>query len=508
MLIRYILITFFLLQSFVLLATQKFIISAGALDNSSSFDAFYQSRIFVNQNLAPFIITNAQTQAFSAHGAVFCSSGLITKEHIIAAFSKSPQKGRVGALLAKSFGVMALEEGAGQKLGESLSNYLGAEDHNYYYEIRELASGEKIYSFSPEIITWPEHVGELKTLPAVVIQDSNTKAQALVVGRALGALDKKMALVDELLRRLGPNAAYIDLGLNQSSRPWHVDAAILQSVASRKPAALMLGASELSTLVQDPQILKNLPVCFPFGDFSMRQSAHIKFWSVAGHEKLWPLFAALGPLKHLSDATALMQKESPKALNIMRVFSETAALEAAKSSYVDLVLLTVDHENIQLPSQEIIEAKKGELAPIVRISALDISEVLINNQNNTKKVEIIRHAAVSKNFAGAVIKPEEFAEALPSLGAVFEPGRFWTGRDFDSVLAGMMLKETGADVAIFESEKISTPIKGSIDKSIARARLMRPGTMATVHISGKQLKKLVGLMSKKAFSNNFGNFWS
>lgn len=493
--VRYILIVPFLLQSVLLMAAlekhQKLIISAGALDNSGIYDVFYQSGIFVSQNQAPFIISNAQTQAFAAHGAVFYSDKNLTADQVIKAPLKSKQIGRVSGVLAKSFAAMPL---VAFELSDALSNYWGALPTNYYYEMRELDSGEKIYSFSQEVIKWPEHVNDLKILPAVVVQDNATKSPILVVARALGAWDKKLALVDQLIKNSGPHAAYIDLGLNESSRSFSADQELIKAVASRKPAAIMLGVSEIASLVQDSQALGALPVSYPFGDFSMRQAAHLKLWSVAGQEKLWPLFTSLGSLKRVSDATALMQKEGSRVINIIRVFSESAALEAARSPYVALVLLAVDHEQVQLPSQEMIEIQKGEMAPIVRISALDISEVIIHNSVEAKKVQITRHGVVSKNFEGGYVKPGELKESLPE--------RLWTARDFDSVLAGMMIKQSKADVAIFESEKSITPINSAVDNNIARARLMRPGAIATAYISGKQLKKLAGVMAKKALSSN------
>lgn len=496
-LVRYILLAPLLVLSFVVMAAiegpQKIIISAGALDNSGLYDAFYQSRIFVSQNQAPFVISNAQTQAFAAHGAVFYGDKL-SPENIIKASLKSRKLGRISGVEARSFAALPLHASE-HKLSESLSDYMGAISLSYYYEIRELASGEKIYSFSKEAINWPTQISEIKSLPAVVIEDSTTKSPILVVARALGAWEQKLALVDQLMK--DPKYTYIDIGINESTRLWAADREILQAVAQRKPAALMLGTAEMASLAQDAQSLAHLPVIYPFGDSSTRGSAHLKFWSVAGEEKLWPLFASLGSLKRVTDATALMRKQNPRALNIVRVFSQAAALEAAKSAYVDIVLVAVDHELAQLPSQEIIEVKKGEVAPIVRISALDVSEVLVQHGRESKKVQIIRHAALSKNFEGSYYKPAQHEESLPSLG------RLWTTRDFDCVLAGMMIEQSQADVAIFESEKTTTPISGPLDYNIARARLLRPGNVATAVFNGKQLKDLASMMAKKALTNNY-----
>jgi hypothetical protein len=500
--VKYILLGLVLIKSLLAIAepSQRLIISAGILDNSSVYHAFYQSRVFLGAE-QPFIVSDANIKTYVSHGTLFYSEEQGDLEDIIKAGVDHKNQPKIHqGLVAPSYALIPVNNNQAPALEDSIINYLGSTKHKFNCEIRAHKSN-KIYAcrFDAASIIWPKNSSELHDIPAVIIQETKSSKKYLVAARALGDFRTKLDLIDTLQQN-HKQAHYLDLGINSNLNDWSSDQVIIQEVAKRRPEALLLGIGEITALAADSQAFSAVPVLYPFGNFTSQHSGKLNLWSLAGQEKLWSLFTYLGEPKKLEASFGHIKKaraQAPEALNIIRVFSEAAALEAAKSMLADIVLLAVDDQVVFLPERESIVSKAGEMAPIVRISQLDITEVEVSLAPLRKRVDITRHETVSNNFAGSTPHSQSLQAALPALAH-----GLWHRADFDRVLAGMMLKEHKGDVAIFESEAHTTPINGPVNFELARAHLMRPGTMVSAVINGKQLKKIAGLISQKALGIN------
>ncbi len=489
--------------------SQRLIITAGLFDNNNPYAAFYDSRIFVGEQDPGFIITDTASAVFTyANTLFFSENGSLSSAEIIAASGESKVLERTG-LIGHSYFALPL----GPSLGSKTERHLGAAKSSVKFVSRKV--GEKtIYAariLGAENISWPKTASSLKRIPAVMIKD-HTGARALMVARAVGHAAHKLGLVDELMKKSQNQAVYLEVGTNQNEHG-DLNDKLVRAVIQRQ-ALLIPGTSEMLALHAKKDSFGQLVLVSPFNQqfhqkVSTKSATPMHVWSLTGGEKIWSFYKGFGAsesvvsgLKKMAD----LELNPNKSLNIVRVFSESAAAEAAKSVHVDLVLLVARDPHAQLSSREVIDLKNAssdsfeQIAPIVVLSALDVSEVLLSGQtlNSLSQVEIIRHPINAQAIVAAKELADTFSEPDSS---IMWPSleKNWHRQEFNSALAGLLMKDTDVDAVVFETGPLATPISGAISRDVGMSRLTRPGRLSTIQINGRQLKKIAKLIGENKF---------
>lgn len=346
----------------------RLVISAGALSDKRPFEAFYNSRIFKGEKASIFYISDASSvRAFRApDGTIFCSDETISSEQIVKANSEIILTEKK-ALIGQSYlGFLDGDLTNNDELS-NIARYLRAGQKTVGVEVRML-DGHRITALNPwgeqKKLLWPKDPKSLVAIPAVKIASANS--EFVMVARAVGSWENKMGLVDELLKKNGPSTSYIDLGTSKGGGK-SLNLAIVSEVAKRKPVVVFAGTYEIGALLLNPSQKSLLPFVFPFVPYAQyskeneQSKAQVDYWSLAYKENIWRLYDSLGKVQKLDDALLTMgeEKNKERPLNIVRVFSEEAALAAAQSAFVDLVLMVVNNTRAQLPSQEVLNFKNS-----------------------------------------------------------------------------------------------------------------------------------------------------
>ncbi|HXW53974.1 MAG TPA: hypothetical protein VEL47_07705 [Myxococcota bacterium] len=482
--------------------TLRLVLSAGALLDQSP--AFYDSRIFAgaNDGSPPFDIAHIGRAFVFGRTIIYAPEGLAALD--VVTEPTDEKSGIATGFVGPSFRGFSLKD----ELSESAKRYLGAGVFTYNYEIRTIKQ-KAVYAFALSDKTkpaWPKPGDDLQEIRAVRLHDARGSEQ-LVVARNVGDLKDRLGLVDHVLARNVKPTAFIELGGN------HGDNGIIpkekiDALLRRKPAAVFLGSGEMASLLMPDSHISLLNGIYPFAD-KFHQSVHINesqvdFWSATFDEKLWPLYQRLGKAKSLSEEIVDMTAhttDSKKALNIVRVFSEDAAMDAAKSVFVDLVLLISKDPYTPLATGETVDLARplgyAEIAPIIRVSYLDITEVQIFSWSpfTIQRIEIKRHPITDDGPKARDVAERASPVAgpsLPDLSVLYQAKeRKWRAQDFERVLGGIILGSTSADVAFFEKMSITTPISGDIPFDVAKRLLSLPGNVVAISLSGKLLKSLL-----------------
>jgi hypothetical protein len=481
----------------------RLVVSAGALAGFDPYEPFYNSRIFIGENNPPFHIADGNVKAFESQQALFYSADEINPKDILSA-KETKDSGSHNGLSGSSYQAFVLNG----VVPEEVIRYLGAESTRHTYETRS-SNGKLIFAFkkgdTAQAIVWPKGADDLKRVPAVTISDEKSSFLCVVKARRVADISHRLGLIDELLAK--HTAGFIDLGTNHGDQK-AISAETIKALAHRKLLAVFAGTTEMASLVQAPESI-NLPLIYPTESMYRRTvligNHKINLWSAKGNEKLWPLYSKLGKTINTETMINEMKRESadPKpVLNIVRVFSEEAAKEAAKSVYVDVVLLLAQDPFLQLPSREVIELKKAktdayeQIAPIVKISYLDVSEVLLfgPDANTVQRVEIHRHPISDDRPAAKDVTGLSYISDVPGLPAL--DGRAWRKDDLEKVLGGIMLQQRGADIAMFEAKPQLTPISGGISFELAQSLVSPDGNLIILTITGKQIKKINKLIAQ------------
>lgn len=499
-------------SSFLASSEYRLVVSASALAEFETYAPFFQSRIFFSDP-SLLTITNANPSAFATENVLFFSPEGVEAKEIVSAHDEKT-KGTFTGILGSSYrGVVISGE-----LSEHVKRDLGADSTRFAYETRRV-NNKTIFAFSRDgdgPVIWPNKIEELLPTPAVIIKDNKTNAAAVVFGRLIGDVSHRLGLIDKILRSKEIRTDFIELGTNHDVlRPLSDEYAA--ALAKRRPSVVMAGTFEMESMVSKNEKLKNLPMVYPFGNrFHVpaaragQKNEQVHFWSVTGNEKLWPRYGSLGERVQISGAIEAMKTafaDPNQALNVVRVFSDDAAREMARSPYVDLVLLLAKDPFDQLASRELIEIKQSTsdsvepVSPIVKVSYLDVTEVLIKGKtlNNVQSVEVRRHSindTVERATDIINVKLVQNEKGLQALSSVVSGANQWTAPTLQKTLGAIMLKEGKADVAIVEALRPMTPIEGPVPRDMAISLLSPEGAMATITTTGKQLKKIVQAINK------------
>lgn len=488
----------------------RLVISAGALAEFDPYTAFYNSRLFRGDPKPPLMIVNGHAKAFETKNTLFYAADELTVADIIAA-KEVKDAGTNQALSGNSYQAFLLRG----TIPDEVTRYVGAESGRFAFEARQ--AGSKLIlgfskSHSAKKVVWPTRIDEISSTPAVTISDDKDSFLCIVKARRVGDLANKLAVIDALTNKTSEANSFIDLGSNHGMP---LSEGALQALKKRNPL-IFPGTTEIATLVQAPETLGINAVYPVLGHY--RRTTTIKnrvlnWWSARGNERLWPIFNSLGAPITVSAMIDEMKRASvdpERALNIVRVFSEEAAKEAARSVYVDLVLLVAQDPFLQLPSREVIELKKAktdayeQIAPIVKVSYLDISEVTIfgPTAHNVDRVEIVRHSVSDEQPLAKDIGMPSYMANLAALPARSDlaGGGAWSSADLEKVLGGILLRDSGADIAVFESKNNYTPILGPVSFELAKSLVSPGGNMITMTLSGKQIKRINKLIGQQALN--------
>lgn len=498
------------------------LVSAGALTDFEPYQPFFHSRIFFS-DASLSVVKNANVVAYATQDTLFYADNL-KKEDIIDAGGAIESGSVKSGFIGSSYRGVVLSG----TLSDELKRHLGAESAKFSFE-RRLAHGKEIFAFSRDnkkTVHWAKTVDELKRVPAVLVHDKKSNAVSVVFARLVGDVGHRLGLIDSLLKRPGSNTDYLELGNNHGAvRALGAD--YVKALQKRKPSAVMLGTFEMASLMGQTQVLESLPIIYPFGDNFHKKSNHafvkkqpIHFWSATGSENLWPLYSKLGKRVLVQDILENMKTQfaaPEQSLNVVRVFSEEAAKEAARSVYVDLVLLHAKEPFEKLPTREIVELKEAssdgfdQVSPIVKISYLDVTEIYLRGttKGNVSTVEVRRHAITDAGpVADDAIKSQEptLEAGLPELSSVSSELSAWETKTLENTLGKIMLTESKANVAIVESLKNVTPIEGSVPLELSVSLLNPSGNLATIRTSGKQLKKIAQAINSGTLTRRYSIF--
>lgn len=492
--------------------SQHFVVSTALFSHDDIYRAFYNSRIFVGQEKPDFIITNTSVTVFSFKDTYFFSDDGRLSEAEILAWTNHKESRLKKGLIGHSYIGFSFDG----SLSDSVVRGLGAPAAEMRFSEHK-NDKKSIYAITLSTqLAWPKNASDLKEVPGVSIQDKSG-GKAVMIARPVGASSAKLALVDELIARK-KGALYLELGLNESDEPTKLNEALIAEVAQRKPLVFP-GASDLVAIKDHSSKYAALKVVSPFGQALQSLPASnvkrsINFWSLTNNEDFWVFyqqkaFGTAETIKSGLERMVALEKNPQRSLNIVRVFSEKAALEAAKSVYVDLVLYVLPEGYAQLPTSEVIDLKNAVMdsfeavAPIVFLSPLEVSEITISGATlgAINQLRVNRHALKDHNASAAELGEKSFNRrkqvALPALA------KNWERAELNSILGGLMMKDTKADVALFENDYAVTPVNGPLSHDYLLSRLNRPGRMAILETNGRQLKKIMGLINDKKLSSHY-----
>lgn len=494
----------------------RLLVSVDALYDQDPYSAFYNSRIFAGEKDVPFYIRNASdvpvfTDSF---GTIFFSEDTLSENLIINA-KKQGEAQVASILIGPSYVALMPSPDKNVAVKKNIAGYLGASEISAVIETR-IISNKKILALfmDKKKADWPKSISELSRIPAVILSGLENNNPIMAFARPVGAFANKMSVVDALLKKDQECSSYIDLGSSGAQGSLKVNSSIITQVRKRNPSAILAGTREMMQFLKGRSLEKEFPFVFPLGNMARKNVNNdgnsINLWSLAGKENIWQLFKSLGPVQRV-DASQIKLREAKETqnhpLNIVRVFSEQAAAEAAKSTGVDAVLMVANTSAI-LPSIEIKRfgvdslSQGPKFAPIIRCSPGDISEIIFNGS----EIKVRRHNVTEDSHVSLYTpmkkKKNSEVNALPGLIRNNQEVPY-DSKDFNNILGGMIIDHTKADVAVFEDSDYSTNILGPINNEIAFAKLKRPGVISTTTINGRQLKKLLNLNNKEMLEKNY-----
>lgn len=466
----------------------RLIVSADSLNTENPYRAFYSSLIFMGVE-SPIIVEQPQ-QVFESQNAVYFSTDIINADEIILA-QEIISQAQVSGVTGASFYGFPLEG----SIPEIAKRYLGAAGNQVNKQVRRI-NNKVITAFAKNSpILWPKNLEQIRQVPAVIVTDSKSSFKALMSARLIGHLANKLVLIEELLNKSPKNSYWLELGSDWGSLK-NVDALL-----KRKPTALFLGISEMAFIAKG-ELTPSPEMLYPFkGHSQLRISKNIDLWSVAKDEKIWSLLP-LGKVSSLKESLSVMNQASADAdqhLNIVRVYSDQAAREAANSTAVDLVIKVADDPLSQFAEKEIIELKNKQtdsyeqVAPIIQVSSLDVTEISLKGPSvgNIESVIVTRHQILDKYPKASDI---QITENVSQKGL---PKGRWSRKEFKNVLGGVMTEVGHADVALFKTLPEINTINGEVSYPLLLNLIKPEGSMAVITLNGAQVKNIAKLSDKK-----------
>jgi hypothetical protein len=522
----------------------RLIITGGIMGVHGGDDAFYDSPLFrlsdvVDAEFGPFVIENASFMSFRYNDVLYFSFEKIEKNTLMQNVETPKilkQKGTVQGLLgAQAMGFAFDQVGMIDQLNDNaLRRELGSVYGQFNWELHQIGN---VCVFAVDIsgknnvITWPKQLAEINDVEAVIGLYPKVKKRTVFFPRSLAPTSRVFGVVDRLLaQRSQIPTRYLDLGNALLSSADESLAAAKQTHAllmARNPIVLGASRYDLSALLQEPALLEKSPYILSLRGLSGAQQSRIE---KMGNIKIQ--FSALGDIDKLArgffprgvsslTVSESIQKSGASAGQADLVIglsdnSNTAGL-AISSPVFDAVLSLVSDVKGALPAQDNIDLQKNHqeglhsVAPLVRVSALDVTEILVwaNKNGYIDRLEIKRYPAVDSgpeakdaeeifNFNQSLLAIEPQGLPIKQIKGVTQA---WIQSDFDNILGGILLKaQPDTELAIIEQTLSATPIYSAIGYKQAQNLLDRPGRAVWLSLKGKQIKRVL----KASKQNQFG----
>lgn len=485
----------------------RLVVTGGLLGVHSGRGAFYQSPLFRLGSNSRLTIQDTQFQAYTANGTVYFAPQVLTPDEIVQA--KPNQKlSSFKALEASQF--FAFKKSRHQLIdfeASTLTRELGGVLKKSSYETRSF-NGKVVYAVDFSLdrtgVYWPKTKSELESTFASIA--TNPKGDTYYFfPRQFQATIKVFELVEQLLNNnQSVESRYVDLGNALSRRDLEdpksaIDMA--QNLQKFKPAALALGRYDLG-------VLPEIPATSPYIGALMGEGAPpISRRVRIGQQEV--RFLALGEISDVAAGflgakqKALTTRESIEQVkfqadDLLIGLSENrdSAAKAIEYPILDLVLSLSILKAGSLPARDEITLGGNQklgvrtVAPLVRISSSDVTEVLIwmNSPGQIKKVLIKRHPVVGNVSTFNQLPKPVFRKQT------------WKLKKFDDLLANILLRAyPNSELVMIESRPSTTPIDASLTEPLAEQLISVPGRAIEIKLGGLYLKQILKAIKEDVF---------
>ncbi|MDA0713249.1 MAG: hypothetical protein O2897_04595, partial [bacterium] len=519
----------------------RLIVTGGIQGVHDGYDAFYQSSLFrmgdiIDEKRGVFVIENARYNAFISDKTLFVSLETFSKNDVVKALLNKSASGISeiqGLLGAQTYGFML--DGKNKPVGfnnDFLRRELGGIYNDFSYEKRQVQN-KTIYAVNldhkSKKIKWPISVTSLSSVTVVLGKYQKANNVYLFVPRKVASTPRVFGVVDHLLNtKVHIPTRYLDLG-NALVTP--ADESIVMAkqmstlLAARNPVVLGASRYDFSVLFKNKSIFDKLPYILALSGhkevnhsiFTKIGKQNIQFTAIGGisADALPFLPTGISTLS-IEDVLQSIKTQKEKGDIVFGLSDNPNSANAAISSpFFNAVFSLVPGKKGALPASDDInleqnfQAGLGSVAPLVRVSSADVTEVLfwVDKKGNISRVNINRYPVLGQGLKADDAKKILESDLENTSVLEFEFGDSkdksvpWTQADFNSILGNILLaKEPKAELVILENTETVTALYSGLSQRLAQSLLERPGRAITIKLQGKFLKRIF----KAAVKNQFG----
>ncbi len=521
----------------------RLIITGGIKGVHGGDRAFYKSSLFrlndaVDGDFGPFVIEDASFKAFRLNDVVYFSFEKIDKSDLLQ--SEMLQKSHVkkgtaqGLQGAQAFGFAFNNQGTIEKLdNQFLRRELGSIYGQFNWEVRQVGE-TRIFAIDvsggKKEIQWPKSIAEIDDTEAVIGLYPQVNKKTIFFPRQLAATSRVFGVVDHLLaQRSEVPTRYLDIGnalFNSDDESLAMAKQTHALLMARNPVVLGAGRYDLNALFQDKALLEKSPYVLALQGVPDAPQSRI-----ANVGKVKVQFSALGDMDSLAlgflpkgvlplTIQQSIQKSGASASKADLVIglsdNSNSAGVATSSPVFDAVLSLVSDIKGALPAQDDIDLERNHqeglnsVAPLVRVSASDVTEVLVwsDQKGYINRLEIHRYPVVDSGpeatdveeiFKKNIIHSTSLDLGLPEK-ELNGTKQAWVQSDFDDVLGGILLQaQPNTELAILDLTEAATPTYSAVPKNLAQSLLERPGRAIWLSLQGKYIKRILKAAQKKQF---------
>ena len=541
--IRSVLVCFFL-GSFALSANEsaaphlRFVITGNLRGIHTGESDFFASKLFrLGDTETDFAIEQTNLKAFRQGNTLYFSLKPFEVEDLLS-LDTSEKSVPVQGLLASSFYGFALNdtESSFKALQDSfLSRELEGVHKQFNVDVRK-KKGITFFAVSLSekntLVLWPKSKEGLIETHAVVASYQAGKQRLVFLARQTESTARVFGIVDQLLSDTSVPTRYLDLG-NTLGAPGRETLSrakqMLQLLLKRNPAVLASARYDLSFFKQDPEILQTAPYLAPVTDLPALPSSrvvklggrNIQFSAIyelsEGAYAFLPSSASLLSLDaSIKKAKKSSSQSSPDLMFGLASRPASTLGIVNTSAAFDLIFSLALDETTHLPAVVSSNLKPDHemgikpVAPLVRISSNDVTELLIwvDAQHQIQQIEIHRHPVVgtgreasdAKLLLTQAIKNEKRTEpALPSKPA-YRKSTVWTQQDFNQILGHVLLSSVkNAELSIVDERPAATPIYSEVPFDLAKQLISREGRAVSLTLDGRYIKKIFKAIKENQF---------
>lgn len=519
----------------------RLIVTGGIQGVHDGYDAFYQSSLFrmgdiVDEKLGDFIIDNAKYEAFIVDKILFISLDSFSKNDILnAGASKSTSKVSAlqGLLGAQTYGFTLNEKNQPVSFkNDFLRRELGGIYNDFSYEKRQVKN-KMIYALNfdcnSKTIKWPSSTDSLIPINVVLGKYKKTNNIFLFVPRKVASTPRVFGLVDNLLQsKKNIPTRYLDLGnalVTPADESEFMAKQMSNLLLARNPVVLGASRYDFSVLFKDKSILDKSPYVLALSGLN---NVKHSIFSTIGNQKIQ--FTAIGGVSadvlpflpvgistlSIEDVLQSIKTQKEKGDIVFGLSDNPNSANAAiMSPFFNAVFSLVSGKKGALPASDDInleqnfQAGLGSVAPLVRVSSADVTEVLfwVDNKGNISRVNINRYPVLGEGIKASDAKKmlEKDSKNLNSheISPKIVKGKIspLTQTDLDNMLGNILLtKDLNSELVILEKVEKVTELYSELPQRLAQSLLERPGRAVSINLQGKYLKRIF----KAANKNQFG----